>query len=213
MNKMNSKFFLLSLALLLFFGFSSTFANLETNKTVVLGDNLMLSVNVKGSGPIYLQWYKDEVEIPGETSGTLCIKNVKFEDTGNYYCIASNQCGGTKSNICEVKVEFPPFKEKDRNPIMAEEAFAGDFFLWQSEPNPSTDIVRIKFMVPKETNVRLILTDMLGREIAMLQDGILSQGFHQVEINTNDYNLTAGTYLYTLISQGFRETKSMMVVK
>lgn len=178
-------------------------------KDVELGDQLEIVLSVKGSGPIYFQWYKGDEILEGETESVLVIDEVTLEDTGDYYCMASNRCGQDQSNIYKVNVHMPAFSKSETE----NGALAGGYMLWQSQPNPTSDVATIKYMLPKTTHVKLVLTNNLGEEVAVIYDGISEMGFHQIDVNTLNLNLNSGTYLYTLITPEFRDTKSLVVVK
>jgi flagellar hook assembly protein FlgD len=63
---------------------------------------------------------------------------------------------------------------------------------------------------------RLTVYDALGREIAVLADGFLSAGNHEVRWNGRDSHgnpVSSGVYLYRLEAGGNAETKKMMLVR
>jgi len=53
------------------------------------------------------------------------------------------------------------------------------------------------------------MRDLQGRLIQSVQRGQLPAGTHQVELNVAD--LQSGIYTYTLVADGMRLTKKMMV--
>ena len=66
-------------------------------------------------------------------------------------------------------------------------------------PNPFNPSTAIRYEVPFECHVRLVVFDILGREIAVLHDGIASAGIHDAVWNgtdTNGKNVSSGVYLY-----------------
>ena len=178
-------------------------------RRVELGEQLEIVLKIKGSGPIFFQWYKDNDLLEGENGATLVIESVKLNDIGQYYCMASNKCGQDQSNIYDVHIDMPAFSKAKTE----RSAQAGDFFLWQSQPNPTSDFAKIKFMLPKTTTVKIVLTNMLGEEIAVLYDDVAETGFHQIDVNAFELKLTSGTYMYSLITPEFTDTKSMVIVK
>jgi len=178
-------------------------------KSVEMGEQLEIVLSVKGSGPVFFQWYKDNDLLEGENGAVLVIDDVSLNNSGDYYCIASNRCGQDQSNIYKVKIEMPAFSKSE----VERTALAGDYFLWQSQPNPTSDICKIKYMLPKTTHVKIVLNNTLGEEIGVLYDGIAEGGFHQIDVNAVELNLTSGTYLYSIITPEFRDTKTMIVVK
>ena len=53
------------------------------------------TVATRGTPPISLQWFRNDVPIPGATSATLTIPNVALSDDGTrIYCVASNEVEG-----------------------------------------------------------------------------------------------------------------------
>ena len=87
----------------------------------------------------------------------------------------------------------------------------GEFSLLQNYPNPFNPATKIRFSIPKSSNVKLVVYDMLGREAALLVNEQLSPGTYEYEFNASE--LTSGTYFYRLQSEDFSEIKKMILVK
>ncbi|MCB9208647.1 MAG: T9SS type A sorting domain-containing protein [Ignavibacteriales bacterium] len=62
-----------------------------------------------------------------------------------------------------------------------------------------------------QTNVKLIVYDTLGREIATLVNQKQSPENYEVEFNARD--LTSGIYFYRITSGSYTEVKKMILVK
>ncbi len=75
--------------------------------TVRENGNLTLSVKATGDSPTY-EWYKVTTKIPGATTNTLTVNNVKKSDAGKYSCVVSSSCGSQQSTIVNVKVTEAP---------------------------------------------------------------------------------------------------------
>ena len=108
------------------------------------------------------------------------------------------------------------------------------FELKQNYPNPFNPSTVISYAIPtsvksetmptgrQEANVKLVIYDILGREIATLVNEKQKPGNYEVEFNSNsgnDRNLTSGIYFYRLQvytpgrAGDFVETKKMVLVK
>lgn len=93
------------------------------------------------------------------------------------------------------------------------------FALEQNYPNPFNAETRIGFRVAAGTGggdggggaVRLKVYDVAGEEVAVLVDGVLSPGEHQVRFTAS--GLSSGVYFYSLESGGFVETKRMVLLR
>jgi subtilisin-like proprotein convertase family protein len=85
------------------------------------------------------------------------------------------------------------------------------FLLSQNYPNPFNPNTRIKFSVPKSSQIRLNVYDMLGKEVTTLVDNFLKAGTYETDFNAS--NLASGIYLYKLITEDYSETKKMILIK
>jgi hypothetical protein len=87
-----------------------------------------------------------------------------------------------------------------------------DFKLFQNYPNPFNPSTIIKYNIPKSGKVKLIMYDMLGKEITVLIDGKQNTGTYEIIFNSED--LTSGVYLYQLqFEDQFLETKKMIILR
>ncbi len=71
---------------------------------VGLGETLKLQPLVSGAFPMSYQWQFNDVNLPDETSDSLIIPNVTFENEGQYRVIATNEFGSAISNAASVTV-------------------------------------------------------------------------------------------------------------
>ena len=85
------------------------------------------------------------------------------------------------------------------------------FSLSQNYPNPFNPSTKIKFDVPKTSEVKLIIYDILGKEISTLVNEKLSAGSYEVNWDGRDY--PSGVYYCSLKTRDFIETKKMILVK
>jgi subtilisin-like proprotein convertase family protein len=86
------------------------------------------------------------------------------------------------------------------------------FELSQNYPNPFNSSTKISFTLSKKSDVRIILYDVLGREVKSLVNGRLNEGRFDIYMNAND--LASGVYFYTMYIDGsFFNTKKMVMVK
>jgi hypothetical protein len=86
-----------------------------------------------------------------------------------------------------------------------------EFELFQNYPNPFNNSTLIKYSVPKSSHIAIKVYNILGQEIATLVDKYLPIGRYQVSFSIQ--NITSGVYLYKLASEGFTETKKMILLK
>lgn len=85
------------------------------------------------------------------------------------------------------------------------------FSLNQNYPNPFNPVTNIKFNLPKSGNVRLVVFDVMGREVATMINENMSAGSYTADFNA--VSLSSGIYFYKLITADFTDTKKMMLVK
>ena len=85
------------------------------------------------------------------------------------------------------------------------------FSLSQNYPNPFNPNTKIKFQIAKLSDVKLVVYDILGCEVATLVNERLKAGTYEVDFEGRE--LPSGVYFYTLISESFKETKKMVLTK
>jgi hypothetical protein len=87
----------------------------------------------------------------------------------------------------------------------------GEYFLLQNYPNPFNPATNIEFAVPRISFVRLVVYDMLGREVEILVNKELKAGTYKADWNASKY--PGGVYFYRLVTDNFTQTKKMILVK
>jgi aminopeptidase N len=85
------------------------------------------------------------------------------------------------------------------------------FTLHQNYPNPFNPVTRIKFDIPKSSNVTLKIYDVLGRLILEPVKELREAGRYSVEFNGT--NLPSGVYYYKIEAGSFTDVKKMVLVK
>ncbi len=86
-----------------------------------------------------------------------------------------------------------------------------DYSLSQNYPNPFNPSTKISFALPKASDVKIVVYDILGKVVATLVNDYRTAGTHQVEFNAS--NLASGVYLYRIEAGDFRDAKRMILVK
>jgi hypothetical protein len=85
------------------------------------------------------------------------------------------------------------------------------YSLAQNYPNPFNPATTISYQVPSVSNVRLIVYDVLGKEIATLVNEQKSPGKYSVAFNASRFS--SGMYFYKLSAGSFTETRKMILTK
>lgn len=83
--------------------------------------------------------------------------------------------------------------------------------LLQNYPNPFNPSTVISYSLESAQNVSLAVYDQLGRRVALLQDGNISSGVHQVTFDAS--GLSSGVYFYRLQTESSVLTKKMLLIK
>ena len=100
----------------------------------------------------------------------------------------------------------------DKAPVLPKE-----FTLSQNYPNPFNPSTKIMFTIPVRQGgvqkTRLVIYDMLGREIAVPINGDKSAGNYELEFDAAKYGLSSGIYFYRLISGNYDKTLKMIYLK
>jgi hypothetical protein len=101
----------------------------------------------------------------------------------------------------EVSVEPPSNREK----------IAEGFRLYQNYPNPFNPKTVISYQLSAVSEVRLVIYDLLGREVALLVNEQQPAGSYNVTFDAG--RLASGTYLYRIIAGQFVQTRRMVLLR
>jgi hypothetical protein len=83
--------------------------------------------------------------------------------------------------------------------------------LYQNYPNPFNPATKIKFGLPENANVKLVVYDVLGREVAVLVNGFKQANTYEVDFD--GAYLSSGVYFYKLDAGEFTAVRKMLLVK
>lgn len=168
------------------------------------GDEVRFSVVAVGAGQMTYQWYKGDNAIAGATQATYTITSAQPEDSGNYKCVVTSTCGTVTSDVATAVVGTTG---------VVEDVVANGYLLSIASPNPTADATAFTFAVPTPQQVRIVMTDMLGREVAQLFNGVANGGTQRVNISTADLSLVPGVYNYTISTAGFVASQQVVISK
>ncbi len=94
---------------------------------------------------------------------------------------------------------------------------ADDFNLSQNYPNPFNPSTTICYGLPNRSSVRIVITNTLGQQVAVLENGEREAGFHEVEWRAN---VASGIYFYRIDAVSvndpnnrFVQVKKMLLLK
>ena len=168
-------------------------------------------------------------------SGVFFIAKIltKVADTGKIICIdstnnypPSNTWKWTSFNFIPQFNAFPTwsgihcFRISKPAPSDVREVNGGGlpdkFELAQNYPNPFNPTTTIRFDLPKKSNVKLTIYNVLGQQVSTLFDGEQPAGEYAATwdgTSQTGVKVSSGTYFYKLEADGFVSTKKMLLLK
>jgi len=91
-----------------------------------------------------------------------------------------------------------------------------EFGLDQNYPNPFNPSTTIRFSLPQESQVKLVVYDMTGAVVKTILNDALSAGHKEATwdgTNSNGAKVATGMYIYRLDAGDFSSTKKMLLLK
>ncbi len=83
--------------------------------------------------------------------------------------------------------------------------------LLQNYPNPFNPNTTISFQIPNSEEVKITITDLLGKEVLNYQKRFESAGTFSLDFDGSNYS--SGAYFYKIQAGNFSETKKMILIK
>jgi photosystem II stability/assembly factor-like uncharacterized protein len=131
---------------------------------------------------------------------------MSYNGSNNYF-MGTSGAGIFKSNSLNGPWQFCVITSIE-NP---EEVLINSYYLFQNYPNPFNSSTKIKFSLPKSSNVLLKVFDSIGNEIETLVNEFKSSGTY--EITWYAANLPSGIYFYQIRSNSFIGTRKLILLK
>ncbi len=186
----------------------TTWLNSDTNQSggayfvSVFGDTDSLNVRRGVGGDMGTTLYKLNTNMVSETYVPVCAIYTYWGTTIKRSAIAFWQSGPT--NVYYDGENLP-------TGITNTNGIANTYSLSQNFPNPFNPTTTIKFSLPKDGLVKLVVFDVLGKKVATLVNEEQITGNYEVTFDATKLN--SGVYFYKITSGDFSEIKKMMLVK
>lgn len=171
------------------------------------GELLLLTVEATGENLTY-QWYLEGNPVDGATNSIYQVNEASEADGGAYYVIVSNDCDDVQSDAILVTIAT------GGDITSVTDGFSVDGFeLGSVMPNPVSNDARFFVTAKATANAEIVISDITGRTIATVFNGTLTAGQNEISFNTNTFNLSSGTYYYTLRVERVQLTNKFNVIK
>lgn len=85
------------------------------------------------------------------------------------------------------------------------------YLLEQNYPNPFNASTLIEFSLPKATEIKLSLFNILGQKVIDIIEGPMPAGIHQIKFEATD--LPSGIYFYKIVSPLFNSSRKMILMR
>ncbi len=125
---------------------------------------------------------------------------------GSYYVSATAQ--GLKGSPINFQVTA---KSKPSGVETNSDQLPQEYILYEAYPNPFNPKTKLRFGLPERTIAKLVVYDIIGREVSTLVNQELEAGYH--EINFDGSKLSSGAYFYRISIPKFNSVKKMMLMK
>ncbi len=205
-------------------GISSLIASISGPTSLAVGQQGIWTVTASGgTGSYTYAWYFRSSDTGGQWSGPVSTSNSyttqmydfdKYLDLRADVTSGSQQVSPTRHVTCTDCSGGPQTPQIVTDTVRSEALSTdapGGVTIEQNYPNPFNPTTQIRFALPEPTHVKLIVYDMLGREVATLADGQMGAGYHSVIWNAN--NVSSGIYIYRLSAGNYVQVKRMLMLK
>ena len=183
-----------------FIEYPSSSKKLLTKGDITTKDQIYLSSTDEASGKILIEWANS-------------IDNSESEIIIDSYSLDRNDMPITIGYTIYGAIE-DVISQGMRN--MQIKAIPDEYSLHHNYPNPFNPSTTIMYDIPKAGHTRLLIYDLLGREVVTLINTDMDAGYYNARWdgrNQNGQSVGAGMYFYHLQSGPYRKSLKMLLVK
>lgn len=179
----------------------------KTDSVIVMNaGSLPLSVSARSEGLWFSVSWSDTVLQPQEhaTIRIAFVQDTSGAQKVGYLILSHNGPGSPDS----VKLIADWTTEVDGE---APRALPSSFALHQNYPNPFNPSTTVRYDLPRTTEVRLAVYDMLGREVWTRDEGTQNAGSYTVPFDGS--KLSSGIYLFRITAGSWATLMKMVLLK
>jgi len=122
----------------------------------------------------------------------------------------------TKAYIVDFNTGVLQYKKTGSIAVDQPKAIPEGFGLSQNYPNPFNPSTNFKYSLPNNSDVKIVVYDLFGREVKTLVNETKAAGEYTITWNGKDnYNkqVSTGVYFYNMRAGNFTKTMKMMLMK
>ncbi len=164
--------------------------------SVPAGSQTAFKPTVIGSSPLYFQWYRDGLLLPGDNDCELVLSNVQTADSGTYQMLVSNTLGTAVSPATTLTV-LPASPGFTQQPVSAS-GWPGNSVTFESQATGSDDdLDPIVYNWYFQSNV---ITGQTGAVLSLAAIAPTNQGAYYV-VAANDYGASTSVVVQLTVFQ------------
>ncbi len=161
---------------------------INTNTGWLCGQNGLIESSTNGG----LNWSQQS------SSTTNYLRALSFINSSTGWAVGEN---GIVLNI------GLPVGIKQTNPELPQK-----FNIYQNYPNPFNPTTRINYEIPIDSKVKLVVYDILGREVMKLVNNEFKK-MGRYAVDFDGTNLASGVYFYRIEAGDFVQSRKMVLIK
>lgn len=181
---------------------------LEIDTTVCVGTGLVIDGSTGGNFNQY-QWLKNGLQLNGQTQPLLVIDSVVGTDSGDYICKITNTV------VTQLVLFTRPWHVHVSGVTDLEGTQAGvaqQLSVHSNYPNPFNSRTSIRFSLPKNMTVDLVIFNLLGEKVAeLIHNHFLSAGIHSVPWDAT--RLPSGVYFFQIVADRQSRTGKLLLIR
>jgi len=95
--------------------------------------------------------------------------------------------------------------------LKSKKIIRSDFYLEQNNPNPFNKLTTIRFNLPYESKVTIVITNSYGKVVDKMISNLYDAGSYNLEFLGD--GLPKGTYFCHVIADNFSDSREMELIK
>ena len=179
---------------------------------IIIGDNVTLQSATLGT-PIRLIAGGQVIIKPNSNSAVNILQNVELSTDLFASCQGTNPplSEAEITSFCSSSLYNTEARGLKKKPVQQDKESLTENKSFEIYPNPARDFVTVSYSLSEADEVNLVLTDLSGKTIQVIENRRLEEGSYQFQYETA--NLTAGVYFCTLMTSSSKTTKKIVIIK